>query len=59
MLSCVPISNKMETTITNPKLVSNCCVNKLVLFRKPGPIAEVAIKNAAPNIAPFVLALFI
>jgi hypothetical protein len=28
-----------------------CCVNKVVCVRKPGPIAEVAIRKAAPNIA--------
>jgi hypothetical protein len=35
--------------MTKPKLAANCCVNTVVWVRKPGPIAEVAIKQAAPN----------
>ena len=47
------MSNKIEIRITKPKLVNNCSVNKDVCVRKPGPMAEVAIKNAAPSIAEF------
>ena len=43
----------MEIRITKPKLVNNWLVNKLVWVRKPGPIAEVAIRNAAPSMAEF------
>jgi len=50
---CVPMSNRIEIRITNPKLVSSCSVNKDVCVRKPGPIAEVAIRNAAPSMAEF------
>ena len=32
-----------------PKLVSSSCVNTVVCVMKPGPMADVAIKNAAPN----------
>lgn len=47
------MSSKIEIRMTNPKLVSNCSVNNDVCVRKPGPIAEVAIRNAAPSIAEF------
>ena len=48
-----PISITTEIRIINPKLVSSCCVKMLVLFKNPGPMADVAIKNAAPSIAEF------
>jgi len=38
--------------ITNPKLVSNCCVKTVVCVRKPGPMDELAMRNAAPKPAP-------
>jgi hypothetical protein len=41
------MSNKIEIKITNPKLANNVLVNTAVCVRKPGPIADVAIKNAA------------
>ena len=53
------MSNKIEIKITNPKLVSNCSVNKDVCVRKPGPMAEVAIKKAAPSIAEFFFILLL
>ena len=40
----------IDIRITKPKLVSNCCVNTVVCVIKPGPIAEVAMRKAAPNI---------
>ncbi len=49
MLSCAPISSSTEIKITNPKLASNVLVKLAVCVKKPGPIAEVAIKNAAPT----------
>jgi hypothetical protein len=39
--------------ITNPNEVSSSAVNLLVCVRKPGPMAEVAIRKAAPRIAEF------
>lgn len=42
-----------------PKLVSSCWVKTLVLFKKPGPMAEVAIKKAAPNMAEFFFTSFL
>lgn len=45
--------------MTNPKLAPSLPVNKTVLFINPGPIAEVAIKKAAPVIAPLSLYSFI
>jgi hypothetical protein len=35
--------------MTNPKLVKSSCVKADVWVRKPGPIAEVAIRKAAPS----------
>jgi hypothetical protein len=55
---CAPMSNKIEMTITNPKLESNCLVKTVVWVRKPGPIADVAIKKAAPVIAEVWLVFF-
>jgi hypothetical protein len=49
--NCAPMSNSIDSRITKPKLASSCCVNTVVCVKKPGPIAEVAIKKAAPNIA--------
>ena len=43
------MSNSIEQRITNPKLVTNCCVKTVVWVMNPGPIAEVAIRKAAPN----------
>jgi hypothetical protein len=37
----------IEIRITNPKLASRVLVNTAVCVRKPGPMAEVAIKKAA------------
>ena len=37
--------------ITNPKLAIKSAVNFVVCVKKPGPVADVAIKNAAPNMA--------
>ena len=37
-----------EIRITNPKLAFRLPVNVPVCVRNPGPIAEVAIRNAAP-----------
>ncbi len=39
--------------MTNPKLVERSEVNLAVWVKKPGPIADVAIKKAAPKIAEF------
>ncbi|WP_204311685.1 hypothetical protein, partial [Enterobacter bugandensis] len=47
-----PISIREDSTITNPKLVSNSFVNTVVCVRKPGPIDELAIKKAAPSPTP-------
>ena len=45
------MSNKIEITITKPKLDSNCLVKTVVCVKNPGPMADVAIKNAAPVMA--------
>jgi hypothetical protein len=51
------MSRKMEIRITKPKLVSSSLVNKLVLFKNPGPIEEVAMRKAAPSMAGLFLTL--
>jgi hypothetical protein len=38
----------MDSKITNAKEALYCSVKTAVCVRKPGPIAEVAIMNAAP-----------
>jgi hypothetical protein len=40
--------------MTKPMLAISSPVNFEVCVRKPGPMAEVAIKNAAPSIAEFL-----
>ncbi len=55
ILTWAPISSKTEIKITKPKLASSSLVNLVVCVKKPGPIADVAIKNAAPRIAPLSL----
>ena len=49
--NCAPRSSRIEIRITNPKLVKSSWVKTDVWVRNPGPIAEVAIRKAAPNIA--------
>ena len=41
------MSRIMEIKITKPKLASKLLVKTAVWVRKPGPIAEVAIRKAA------------
>ncbi|EMI13904.1 hypothetical protein C883_3399 [Bacillus stratosphericus LAMA 585] len=45
---CAKMSSKMEIKMTNPKLAASCCVNTVVCVKNPGPMADVAIKKAAP-----------
>jgi hypothetical protein len=45
------MSNSIDNKITKPKLASSCWVNTVVWVKNPGPIADVAIKKAAPIIA--------
>ena len=49
MFNCAPMSSRIESKITKPKLASSVCVKVAVWVRKPGPMAEVAIRKAAPN----------
>jgi hypothetical protein len=51
IFNCAPMSNSIDNKITKPKLASSCCVKTVVWVRNPGPIADVAIKKAAPIIA--------
>ena len=51
IFNCAPMSNSIDSRITKPKLASSCWVKTVVCVKNPGPIAEVAIKKAAPNIA--------
>ena len=54
--NCTIAAKITEIKITNPKLPCRLSVNLPVCVRNPGPIAEVAIRNAAPIKA---LALFL
>ena len=47
MFSWAPMSSSMDKRMTNPKLAPSFSVNTAVWVRKPGPIAEVAIRKAA------------
>src|SRR5574343_1649878 len=58
IFSCAAISNKIERRMTKPKLAISSRVNTVVCVINPGPIAEVAIKKAAPKTAD-VFVLFI
>ena len=49
MLSCAPRSKSTETRIAKPKLAPSWLVKTAVCVRNPGPMALVAIKNAAPS----------
>jgi hypothetical protein len=55
MFTCAPISKRMVMKITKPKLAPSCCVKTVVWVRKPGPIADVAIRKAAPRITDLFL----
>ena len=48
-LSCTIIASKTDTNITNPKFAFTSFVNLAVCTKNPGPIADVAIINAAPS----------
>ena len=52
------MSNNTEINITKPKLAASSAVNLVVCVIKPGPMAEVAIKKAAPVMAPDEVDLF-
>ena len=52
MFSCAIADTTSEIRMTNPKLGPSEAVNVAVCVRKPGPTAEVAIRNAAPISAP-------
>ncbi len=50
MFSWAQISRMIERRMTKPKLARSCLVKTVVCVRNPGPTADVAIRNAAPNI---------
>ena len=54
MLSCATAERMIDTRMTKPKLALYWPVNVAVCVRKPGPIADVAIRNAAPKSAPLL-----
>ncbi|MPN49663.1 hypothetical protein SDC9_197285 [bioreactor metagenome] len=43
------MSNIMDIRITKPKLAANFWIKTVVCVKNPGPIADVAIKKAAPS----------
>jgi hypothetical protein len=45
------MSNNIDNSITKPKLAASCWVKTVVWVKNPGPMAEVAIKKAAPKMA--------
>ena len=45
---CTAMSMMIETRIANPNAAASWLVNTAVWVRKPGPMAEVAIKKIAP-----------
>jgi len=47
IFNCAPRSSKIDMSITNPNEAPSSFVKKAVCVKKPGPIADVAIKNAA------------
>ncbi len=49
MFSWAAISTRMEIRMTNAKLAMSCSVKTVVCVRNPGPIADVAMRNAAPS----------
>ena len=58
MFNCTIAVTIIVTTIANAAEAINCCVKTVVCVKKPGPIADVAIKKAAPSITckvPFLL----
>ena len=48
MFICTTTSMRIDTTIAKAKAAFNLSVKTAVCVKNPGPIAEVAIKNAAP-----------
>ena len=46
---CAPMSMTIEARIANAKLAANFSVNTAVCVRNPGPMADVAMMNAAPS----------
>src|SRR5437867_7390717 len=49
MVSCAPRSKSTERSTANPKLAPSWPVKTAVWVRNPGPMAEVAMRNAAPS----------
>jgi hypothetical protein len=42
------MSSRIEISIANPKLAKRVLVKTVVTVKNPGPMAEVAIRKAAP-----------
>ena len=51
IFNCAPMSSNNEIRITKPNDVKSSSVNVEVCVRNPGPMAEVAIRKAAPSMA--------
>jgi len=49
MLNWTARSINIDNKMINPKLVASFSVKTVVCVRKPGPTAEVAMRNAAPS----------
>lgn len=55
MLSYAMALMRSDTRMTNPKLDPRDPVKVAVWVRKPGPMADVAIRKAAPIMAPLAV----
>jgi len=51
-LTWTATSTAIEARIANAKSARRALVNTAVCVRKPGPMADVAMRNAAPTMAP-------
>ena len=49
MFSWIAMSTTIEIRIAQANAAPSCTVNVVVWVRKPGPIADVAIRNIAPR----------
>ena len=57
-LSCTAMSTRIDRRMANAKAAPIWTVKTEVWVRKPGPMAEVAMRNMAPAMAPMPLGGF-
>ena len=49
MLSCTTAVTAIVTAMAKAAEAKSCCVKTVVCVKNPGPMADVAIRNAAPR----------